>query len=171
MLEAVSAPLRAYLKGRADTVRQIVTSLTDPEASELLEVDGGEDGAELLQEDVPDEECVDASEARGDEKAMLAWTPDPWQADPGRSSHARRSSDVVATLVDIYGTKALVSECGRSRCRSHAHVASLPPPLSRWHRSNGSSGRARAATRCPAAPGRRCCSAASRAPCSHAPSG
>ena len=82
MLEAVSAPLRAYLKGRADTVRQIVTSLTDPEASELLEVDGGEDGAELLQEDVPDEECVDASEARGDEKAMLAWTPDPWQADP-----------------------------------------------------------------------------------------
>ena len=59
MLEAVSAPLRAYLKGRADTVRQIVTSLTDPEASELLEVDGGEDGAELLQEDVPDEECVD----------------------------------------------------------------------------------------------------------------
>jgi len=44
MLEAVSAPLRAYLKGRADTVRQIVTSLTDPEASELLEVDGGEDG-------------------------------------------------------------------------------------------------------------------------------
>ena len=127
MLEAVSAPLRAYLKGRADTVRQIVTSLTDPEASELLEVDGGEDGAELLQEDVPDEECVDASEARGDEKAMLAWTPDPWQADPGRSSHARRSSDVVATLVDIYGTKALVSECGRSRCRSHAHVAPLPP--------------------------------------------
>ena len=92
MLEAVSAPLRAYLKGRADTVRQIVTSLTDPEASELLEVDGGEDGAELLQEDVPDEECVDASEARGDEKAMLAWTPDPWQADPGRSSHARRRS-------------------------------------------------------------------------------
>ena len=42
MLEAVSAPLRAYLKGRADTVRQIVTSLTDPEASELLEVDGGD---------------------------------------------------------------------------------------------------------------------------------
>ena len=78
----------------------------------------------------PDEECVDASEARGDEKAMLAWTPDPWQADPGRSSHARRSSDVVATLVDIYGTKALVSECGRSRCRSHAHVAPPPPPLS-----------------------------------------
>ena len=46
----------------------------------------------------------------------------------------------------------------------------LPPPLSRWHRSNGSSGLARAATRCLAGPGRRCCSAASRAQCSRAPS-
>ena len=121
MLEAVSAPLRAYLKGRADTVRQIVTSLTDPEASELLEVDGGEDGAELL-EDAADEEGFDTSEARGDEKAMLAWTPDPWQADPARSSHARRSSDVVATLVDIYGTKALVNECSLNCRRSRART-------------------------------------------------
>jgi hypothetical protein len=46
----------------------------------------------------------------------------------------------------------------------------LPSPLSRWHRSNGSSGLARAATRCLAGPGRRCCSAASRAQCSRAPS-
>ena len=100
MLEAVSAPLRAYLKGRADTVRQIVTSLTDPESSELLEsgdVDGG--GGEFLQDDHGvEDDALDPDEIKGDEKAMLQWKPDPVAADPTRSSYSRRSSDVLACL-------------------------------------------------------------------------
>ena len=41
-LEAVSDRVRTYLKERPDTIRQIVTSLTDPESSELLEPAGAE---------------------------------------------------------------------------------------------------------------------------------
>tara|TARA_B100000768_G_C10889109_1_gene212926 strand:+ start:128 stop:331 length:204 start_codon:yes stop_codon:yes gene_type:complete len=59
-------------------VRQIVTSLTDPESSELLEsgdVDGG--GGEFLQDDHGvDDDALDLDEIKGDEKAMLQWKPD-----------------------------------------------------------------------------------------------
>ena len=51
-LEAVSERVRAYLKARADTIRQIVTSLTDPETSELLEPASDTEGeGELLKDD------------------------------------------------------------------------------------------------------------------------
>jgi anaphase-promoting complex subunit 2 len=53
-LEAVSDRVRTYLKARADTIRQIVTSLTDPETSELLEPAGSdktEADGELLKDE------------------------------------------------------------------------------------------------------------------------
>ena len=117
-LEAVSDRVRTYLKARADTIRQIVTSLTDPETSELLEPSadepgaaadgGGGDGSELLGDDAGglDGEQCDLDELKGDEAAMLAWAPDPVQADPARSS-SRRTADVLSILVNIYGSKAL----------------------------------------------------------------
>ena len=43
-LEAVSDRVRTYLKARSDTIRQIVTSLTDPETSELLEPSSAAEG-------------------------------------------------------------------------------------------------------------------------------
>ena len=49
---------------------------------------------------------VDLDELKGDEAAMLEWTPDPVQADPSRSS-CRRTADVLSILVNIYGSKAL----------------------------------------------------------------
>ena len=108
LLEAVSEPMRAYLKGRADTVRQIVTLLTDPESSELLEAAGGDGEADFLQDDIgADDDALDLDEIRGDEKAMMQWQPDPINSDPSRSSYSRRSSDVLACLVNIYGSKAL----------------------------------------------------------------
>ena len=59
-------------------MRQIVTSLTDPESSELLEsgdIDGG--GGEFLQDDHGvDDDALDLDEIKGDEKAMLQWKPD-----------------------------------------------------------------------------------------------
>ena len=51
-LEGVSDRVRTYLKARSDTIRQIVTSLTDPETSELLEAGVGAEGEpELLKDD------------------------------------------------------------------------------------------------------------------------
>ena len=51
-LEAVSDRVRTYLKARPDTIRQIVTSLTDPETSELLEPASAAEGEpELLKDD------------------------------------------------------------------------------------------------------------------------
>ena len=110
-LEAVSDRVRTYLKARPDTIRQIVTSLTDPETSDLLEpsTTAEGDGPEVLNDDAGvDGELhdVDPDEVKGDEAAMLNWTPDPVQADPARSS-ARRTSDVLSILVNIYGSKAL----------------------------------------------------------------
>jgi anaphase-promoting complex subunit 2 len=107
-LEAVSERVRAYLKARPDTIRQIVTSLTDPETSELLENTGSE--AELLTDDGGADgslyDAADAEEAKADEATMLAWQPDPIQADPSRPS-ARRNADVLSRLVNIYGSRAL----------------------------------------------------------------
>ena len=107
-LEAVSERVRAYLKARPDTIRQIVTSLTDPETSELLENTEGE--AELLTDDGGADgslyDAADAEEAKADEATMLAWQPDPIQADPTRPS-ARRNADVLSRLVNIYGSRAL----------------------------------------------------------------
>ena len=115
-LEAVSDRVRTYLKARSDTIRQIVTSLTDPETSELLEPGTGEGGAgtsgegEAMKDDGgldgDDVLDVDIDELKGDEAAMMEWTPDPVKADPSRSS-SRRTTDVLSILVNIYGSKAL----------------------------------------------------------------
>jgi hypothetical protein len=81
-LEAVSHPVRTYLKARLDTIRQIVTSLTDPETSELLEPASNAGGDEHLRgEGGTDAELadVDPDEVLGDEVAMLKWLPDPMQ--------------------------------------------------------------------------------------------
>ena len=79
-------------------LQKVVTSLTDPETSELLEPNssgGGDDGLAAGLED----ETLDVDELKGDEAAMLLWAPDPVQADPMRSSFSRRSSDVLSILV------------------------------------------------------------------------
>ena len=109
------SPILAHSRHLLDcTVRQIVTSLTDPETSELLEPSdtaGGEGGEpEVLKDEgggIDAEMCdLDLDDLKGDEAAMLEWTPDPVQADPSRSS-SRRTADVLSILVNIYGSKAL----------------------------------------------------------------
>jgi len=69
-LDAVSERVRAYLKLRPDTVKQIVTTLTDPDSSDLLEPVGGGGAAEVVQEAVADGDMApDPDESRGDEAA------------------------------------------------------------------------------------------------------
>jgi len=108
-LDAVSERVRAYLKLRPDTVKQIVTTLTDPDSSDLLEPVGGGGAAEVVQEAVADGDMApDPDESRGDEAAMLRWEPEPVTADGASSggAAARRAPDVLAILVQIYGSKA-----------------------------------------------------------------
>ena len=49
----------------------------------------------------------EAEDDEGALAAMRAWEPDPLDADPRRSSHARRLHDSIALLVGIYGSKEL----------------------------------------------------------------
>ena len=74
--ESISEPVRSYLRARPDAIRQIVTSLTDPDTPDLLETAG----AEYMHDAGPEDEGADMDEAKGDEAAMLQWSPDPVQA-------------------------------------------------------------------------------------------
>ncbi|KAG7175880.1 Anaphase-promoting complex subunit 2-like [Homarus americanus] len=83
LLELVSEPVRQYLRGREDTVRYIVTSLTDESCSELSE--------ELL---VAAPLVLDDSHSDDDNMDFWeTWTPDP------------RTADIISMLVNIYGSK------------------------------------------------------------------
>ena len=129
LLESVSNPIKSYLRGREDTIRKIVSDLTDPKGGELfreLHSNGTEAGVGgnrlLIQQDDDD----DASEEEDDGNMMAAsgaqkngaeadsgarsdkvWMPDSLDADPTRSSRSRRLSDILSMLVQIYGSKKL----------------------------------------------------------------
>ncbi|XP_013170834.1 PREDICTED: anaphase-promoting complex subunit 2 [Papilio xuthus] len=94
ILETVTKPVRNYLRNREDTVRSVVSSLTeDGVGSELAEelakfaADGEDD---LEKEDLWDE-----------------WNPDPVDADPKANSSDRKASDIISMLVNVYGSKEL----------------------------------------------------------------
>ncbi|XP_067140286.1 anaphase-promoting complex subunit 2 isoform X1 [Centruroides vittatus] len=97
VLQLVCEPVCKYLRSRDDTVRCIVTNLTDEScselASELMK------GAPLMLED---------SYHSDDEKEDWEnWQPDPVDADPAKASKSHRSSDIISMLVNIYGSKEL----------------------------------------------------------------
>ncbi|XP_042881814.1 anaphase-promoting complex subunit 2-like [Penaeus japonicus] len=94
LLELVSEPVRQYLRGREDTVRYIVTSLTDESCSELSE--------ELL---VAAPLVLDDSHSDDDNMDNWeTWTPDPVHAH-NLKSKSQRTADIISMLVNIYGSK------------------------------------------------------------------
>ncbi|XP_064089361.1 anaphase-promoting complex subunit 2-like [Macrobrachium nipponense] len=94
LLELVSEPVRQYLRGREDTVRYIVTSLTDESSSELSE--------ELL---VAAPLVLDDSHSEDDNMDNWeTWTPDPVHAHSLKSK-SQRTADIISMLVNIYGSK------------------------------------------------------------------
>ena len=107
LLEAVSAPIKLYLRSRKDTVRCIVTSFTEDNRSDLFDEftradrsDGvGHDAVRLIShdDDADDEECGPGN----------FWEPDPIDADPTKTSRSRTSGDILSMLVQIYGSKEL----------------------------------------------------------------
>ncbi|KAG6547269.1 hypothetical protein Mapa_011205 [Marchantia paleacea] len=114
VLEAVGEPIKEYLRGRKDTIRCIVTMLTDDAGpggsgglsgvgeSLLEELSRG--ASSLENADSEDDADVDGDEAWA---AAERWEPDPVDADPSRTSKSRRLMDIIGILVGIYGSKEL----------------------------------------------------------------
>lgn len=110
LLQVVTQPVREYLHGRTDTIRCIITSLTDEE-------NGGELYEELRRHDAkPLEEAQLDEDDDNDEPPTFDWEPLPSilkrrgviSGQVGRvTSSSRRSGDILAMLVGIYGSKEL----------------------------------------------------------------
>jgi len=112
LLDAVCDPVRKYLRHREDTVRCIVTDLTEKH-SELAE--------ELVQ---PQPLSVDDGHGTDSDVDVLnaissvsdnvnehldweRWQPDPLDATTRGCGSARHGGDIISMLVNIYGTRDL----------------------------------------------------------------
>ncbi|XP_024081276.1 anaphase-promoting complex subunit 2 isoform X2 [Cimex lectularius] len=90
LLETVTMPVRHYLRGRDDTMRCIVMSLTEDGPGELADelVRGEETG---MQDPVHWED----------------WTPDPIDAHTKPNRERLNGRDIVSMLVTVYGSKEM----------------------------------------------------------------
>ncbi|KAL2559470.1 Anaphase-promoting complex subunit 2 [Forsythia ovata] len=116
-LEAVGEPIREYLRGRKDTIKCIVTMLTDGAGGNPS--GPGSTGDSLLEELNRDEENQESSglddDVNTDDKQAWinaqSWEPDPLEADPLKGSRYRRKVDILGMIVGIIGSKdQLVNE-------------------------------------------------------------
>ncbi|XP_024994243.1 anaphase-promoting complex subunit 2 isoform X2 [Cynara cardunculus var. scolymus] len=116
-LEAVGEPIREYLRGRKDTIKCIVTMLTDGTGGNNN--GPGNSGDSLLEELNRDEENQESAglddDINTDDKQawidIQRWEPDPVEADPLKGSRYRRKVDVLGMIVGIIGSKdQLVNE-------------------------------------------------------------
>ncbi|XP_076900275.1 anaphase-promoting complex subunit 2-like isoform X1 [Bidens hawaiensis] len=109
-LEAVGEPIREYLRGRKDTIKCIVTMLTDGTGGNNS---GPGNGDSLLEELNRDEENQESNslddDIHADDKQtwidIQRWEPDPVEADPLKGSRYRRKVDVLGMIVSIIGSK------------------------------------------------------------------
>ncbi|KAK4263480.1 hypothetical protein QN277_028879 [Acacia crassicarpa] len=116
-LEAVGEPIRDYLRGRKDTIKCIVTMLTDGTSGNSSA--SGNSGDSLLEELNRDEEMqenvgTDDDFNTDDRQAWInatRWQPDPVEADPLKGSRNQRKVDILGMIVGIIGSKdQLVNE-------------------------------------------------------------
>ncbi|CAL5212962.1 unnamed protein product [Lathyrus oleraceus] len=110
-LEAVGEPIRDYLRGRRDTIKCIVTMLTDGTGGSSSA--SGNPGDSLLEELNRDEEIqenfgIDDDFNTDDRQAWInatRWQPDPVEADPLKGSRNQRKVDILGMIVGIIGSK------------------------------------------------------------------
>ncbi|KZV56961.1 anaphase-promoting complex subunit 2 [Dorcoceras hygrometricum] len=116
-LEAVGEPIREYLRGRKDTIKCILTMLTDGTGGNPS--GSGSTGDSLLEELNRDEEkqentSVDDDFNIDDKQAWInaqSWEPDPVEAEPLKGGSHRRKVDILGMIVGIIGSKdQLVNE-------------------------------------------------------------
>nr|XP_023028180.1 anaphase-promoting complex subunit 2 [Leptinotarsa decemlineata] len=97
LLETVTQPVHQYLRSRDDTVRCVVSSLTEEGPNDLAEeLVRGE--AVQVDENAPSDE---------DTANWETWVPDPVDAAPSKTCMIRRTSDIISMLVNVYGSKDL----------------------------------------------------------------
>lgn len=100
ILETVTAPIREYLCKRSDTVRRVVTGLTEEGPTDLTE--------ELAKgETVKDNDKIDGNEELNN---WENWLPDSFGIDQSarvQLTNINRSADIISMVVDIYGSKEL----------------------------------------------------------------
>lgn len=106
LLDTAAEDVRAYLRGRSDTVRCIITSLTDDESeSDLYE--------ELQRHDAVPLDQAQYDSDDDDEPPDLNWNPSPsqyYQRISGAMTSVPdtdRNADLLAMLVRIYGSNDL----------------------------------------------------------------
>jgi len=108
LLEGVAVGIRTYLRGRSDTVRCIISSLTDKKA-------GGDLYEELQRHDAVPLDQAQYDSDDDDEPPTLDWTPAPslyYQRTSGASNQLaenmdERGGDLLSMLVGIYGSNDL----------------------------------------------------------------
>lgn len=109
LLQVITQPVRDYLKGRSDTIRKIISSLTDEE-------NGGELYDELRRQDAKPLEEAQLDDEDDEEPPTFDWIPPPSiltrrgviTGQVGRvTSSSRRAGDILSMLVGIYGSKDL----------------------------------------------------------------
>ncbi|XP_036332721.1 anaphase-promoting complex subunit 2 isoform X2 [Rhagoletis pomonella] len=100
ILETVTAPIRDYLRKRSDTVRRVVTGLTEEGPTDLTE--------ELAKsEALKENEKLDVNEELSN---WENWLPDSYGIDQTtriKLTNVNRSADIISMVVDIYGSKEL----------------------------------------------------------------
>ncbi|KAJ8433259.1 hypothetical protein Cgig2_023211 [Carnegiea gigantea] len=115
-LEAVGEPIREYLRGRKDTIKCVVTMLTDGSGGNASAATAGDSLLEELNRDEENKENIGLDDDFNvdDKQAWLnaqRWEPDPVEADPLKGSRNRRKVDMLGMIVGIIGSKdQLVNE-------------------------------------------------------------
>ncbi|KAH8024478.1 hypothetical protein HPB51_024680 [Rhipicephalus microplus] len=98
ILQLVCEPVCKYLRTREDTVRSIVSNLTDDSCAELE--------AELIK--FTPISVEDSFMSDDDDEDWQNWRPAPLGNEPAvQVSKGARTSDIVSMLVNIYGSKKL----------------------------------------------------------------
>mmetsp|Transcript_24059 Transcript_24059/g.66682 ORF Transcript_24059/g.66682 Transcript_24059/m.66682 type:complete len:771 (+) Transcript_24059:105-2417(+) len=104
LLQVVAEPVRSYLRQRQNTVRCIITSLTDSEV-------GGDLYEELRRQDARPLEHGEADSDDEEEQPDMNWVPPPEISKERGSFLATgtkgNSGDILSMLVSIYGSKDL----------------------------------------------------------------
>ena len=106
LLESVSEPVKEYLRGRPETVRCVVSTLTNDADGELY----AELGTHLDPAEIQPIEFEQGKVDGDDEPAPRGapeWEPDPVDADPRNTARSRTSNDILGLLVNIFGSKEL----------------------------------------------------------------
>lgn len=116
ILQLVTEPVRRYLKSRGDTVRCIVTALTDGDHNselnkEMIDSDTQTNENGMLNGEGSSKLVIPSDGEVFTDKTFENWRVDPIELKPTDDGmKAGRYSDIVSILVNIYETKDLFVE-------------------------------------------------------------